>query len=143
LVIKFETEHLEGYEFRDEDLEFFEEYNLDPLSVLEGSSMALTLINKDKPLTVVGATPRSIGVYAIYQFPKKGFEKEVKAFTEGMRNMMEIFMNITDAHRLETICKPEQRFYNWMTKGLGWEGECVLKAFGKNKEDFIQYRYVR
>lgn len=139
----FDFRDLEGYDFREEDLAFFDQYGITARDIFEHSTHAYVLLHEGKPLTLVGASPRSIGVYSIYQYPRRDFQDHIKVFVKGMRHVQEAFMNDTGAHRLETICEDDKKFYNWMTKGLGWEFECVLKSFGKNKEDLIQYRYVR
>lgn len=140
----FKPSDLSGFVFREEDKldNVLGCNNIDDFIQYCESNITYTVRAKNGVIAIVGAIEVQRGNFYIWQTPCAEFKDNLFSFTRGLRLCTEKFIRENKCHRLYTICKDEDRFINWMTKGVGFNFECLLEAFGPNRENMLQFKKV-
>lgn len=99
--------------------------------------------NDDEPIAILGATQLWPGVWSAWMVATDSFPKVGLFVTRFVRKRMIPLLREDGAHRCDALSAIGHRWaHKWLEK-LGARKETVLKDYGKNREDFIVYRWHR
>ena len=140
----FKKEHLANFIFRDEDIDLMLLKDISPGEFVEACMKrdTYTIFSNDTIISFVGSIMLHRGVTYAWQFPIQGFEKYLKDFTRGFREITERYMREKNIHRIQTICPDRPEYMDWMIKGVGFEFEGKLKSYTEDKQDCLQFAKV-
>lgn len=101
------------------------------------------VIGKDEPIAIVTYIPVRPGVWNLGMFATDNFQSIGVYLTKRIIRDIIPALDRAKAHRVEAYSiDGYEEVHEWL-RFLGLEEECTLAGYGKNREDFKVFSYVR
>ena len=100
---------------------------------------AVVALHGDRPVAVLGVVPRHAGVCTAYAYGTPDFPRVALSLTRYALNVMRPALIKAGYHRLECQSRFDHHdAHRWLQR-MGFKPEGVLKCYGSDRSDYIQF----